>query len=392
MASLWNRRIRRYVPAMTIFVLAFILRFGYWAYKGTSPGGDFSGYLAACEVWATNPLGIITAHKGIFYAGFTGPFCAVQALPGATVNMWVAIQITLSAVACLLVYDAGTRLINRRAGIVAGLTLTILWDTFLWTTLLISTATFTFAMALSLWGIAWYRDSPTRRRLVGVFAAFALLATAHPFGPPIIVGWIVWEATDRIDVDLRLFDHRTLPAVVGSLSILLLPYAATRYGILPRLYKGQVIANDPTYRIPVEAGSSLTEFLLTNHILVLAIPAARVGLFFVPFLPRNSIARIVLNLATFTPTLLVACYGTYLAWGDRPDLVRYLVTPAVVMLAITAMLFVSWDLRYRAVLGPPMALLVGYAASQTMFVDLLLERVSAVLPLGRECVSAGTHD
>ena len=89
MHSRWRSRADRYFPEIPIFLLALCLRLGYWWYAGTQFGGDWSGYSEACTVWATDPLGILTAHKGILYAGFTFPFCQVLALPATTVKTWV---------------------------------------------------------------------------------------------------------------------------------------------------------------------------------------------------------------------------------------------------------------------------------------------------------------
>ncbi|WP_277542505.1 hypothetical protein [Haloarcula laminariae] len=78
--------LRRYAPEGGIFLLALVLRVGYWLYSGTKTGGDWSGYAQACTLWATDPLSIVTAHKGIFYAGFSFPFCQVISVPGATLD------------------------------------------------------------------------------------------------------------------------------------------------------------------------------------------------------------------------------------------------------------------------------------------------------------------
>lgn len=140
-----------------------MLRIGYWVYRGTIRGGDWGGYSEACTVWATDPVGILSAHKGIFYAGFSFPFCQVLTLPGLTVDSWVMIQIVLSSVACVIVYLTGRLLMNRTAGVVAGFGLVVLWDTWRWTTLLYSTAMMTFAMACCLWAFARYHHSGSSR-------------------------------------------------------------------------------------------------------------------------------------------------------------------------------------------------------------------------------------
>ena len=379
MDSRWRFHANSYIAEIAIFLLALLLRLGYWRYAGTQFGGDWSGYSEACTVWATDPLGILTAHKGILYAGFTLPFCQVLSLPATTVNTWVAIQIILSALACIVVYRTGRLLVDDTAGLVAGFGLAILWDTWLWTRTLYSTAMFTVAMVCCLWAFAHYQRSGSWPAKTALFAAFGFLSVTHPLGPPIVLGWVVYDVRPQFAAaSRRIFTHRSIPAMASLSSLALGLYAANRYWLPDRWYRGEVVYNDPTYSIPVQEAPTFVEFLVTNHVYALAIPVARALLFFVPFFPRNSLARIGLNLVTYTPLLLIAGYGAYRVWHERRDLFRYLVTPAVVLLAITAVYTVSWDLRYRAVLGPCVVLLAGYIISENVS-DGTRDRFTVVL-------------
>ena len=371
--------LRRYSAELAIFAVAITLRLAYWNYAGTQFGGDWGSYAEACSVWATNPLGILTARKGILYAGFTFPFCQITALPGLSPSDWVPIQIALSAVACLVVYRTGRRLIDETGGLVAGFGLALLWDTWLWTRTLYSTAMFTFAMVCCLWAFARYHHSGSRADKTLLFVSFAFLSVTHPLGPPIVLGWVVYDVRPQLAAaSRRIFTRRVVPASAALTAVPLALYAADRYWLPARWFQGEVVFNDPTYAIPVEQTGSVVDFLLTNHLYALAVPVARVLLFFVPFFPRNSLARIALNLATYTPLLLVAGYGAYRVWHERRDLFRYLVTPAVVLLAVTAVYTVSWDLRYRAVLGPSIVLLTGYVVSESDAVEAVTGRYRSV--------------
>lgn len=354
-------KIRRYWREILIFASALFLRLSYWAYKGTWAGGDAGSYREACTIWANNPLGIITAHKGIFYAGFTFPYCHILRLPGATADSWVLIQITLSALSCVIIYRTGRRLINETAGLFAAAGLVILYDMFLWTTLLYSTAMLTFAMVCSLWAFSRYHYSGSGPAKLALLTSFAFMSISHPFGPPIVLGWVLSDITP-IGSSRRIFNHRIIPIGVGISSVGLLLYALERYGLAGRFYSGNIMYQ--TYSLPVQEASSFFEFIVTNHIYAVAIPIARMLLFFVPFVPRNSMARIIVNLSTYTPILIIAIYGAYRAWNDRRDLFRYFVMPGLMTVALTAVYIVSYDLRYRAVLGPPMVLLMGYELSE----------------------------
>jgi 4-amino-4-deoxy-L-arabinose transferase-like glycosyltransferase len=254
-----------------------VLRIGYWVYRRTIRGGDWGGYSEACTVWATDPVGILSAHKGIFYAGFSFPFCQVLTLPGLTVDSWVMMQILLSSVACVIVYRTGRLLMNRTAGVVAGFGLVVLWDTWLWTTLLYSTAMMTFAMVCCLWAFARYHHSGSWRAKLLLLLSFGFLFVSHPMGPPIVLGWILYDIKPEFAAaSRRILKHRIIPAVAGLSSCALLAYAAYRYWLPSRWYQGEVIYNDPTYAIPVEEAPTLVGFLITNHIYAIAIPIARV--------------------------------------------------------------------------------------------------------------------
>jgi len=368
MSSFREFSFRDYWKEILIFISALTLRVSYWAYKGTWAGGDAGAYRRACAIWAENPLGIVTAHKGIFYSGFTFPYCHVLSIPGATADWWVLIQITLSALGCVIVYRTGRRLMNETAGLFAAGGLVILYDTFLWTTLLYSTAMLTFAMICSLWAFSWYQDSGSLRAQAALLASFAFICVSHPFGAPIVLGWVLSDIMP-LGSSRQIFSHRVIPTGVAVSSVGMLLYALDRYYLPARFYSGAVVYDG--YAIPVQQASSFFEFIITNHIYAAAIPIARMTFFFAPFFPRNSTARIMVNLSTYTPILIIAIYGAYRTWTHRRDLFRYLVLPGIMSLALTAVYIVSWDLRYRAVLGPPMVLLMGYAVAEYIPKDIL---------------------
>jgi len=322
----------------------------------------------------TIPSGFVTAHKNIFYSGFTGPFCTFLSLPGTTPETWVPVQITLSALACVLVYRAGVLLVDRTTGVVSGFGLAVLWDSWLWTTVLYSTAIFSFAMACCLYAWARFAESPSRRTRLGVGVASVFLALSHPWGAPLVVGWVVSETTPRLaSIGPRLFDGSLLPRLVSVASLALVPYGATRHDLPKHWLRGEIVANDPTYMLGVEPASSVYGFVTANPVQTLLLPVLRVALFFVPFFPRNSTPRIFLNSVTYPPLLLLAFYGAYRAARERVDLFRYAATPGVVMLGITAMMFVSWDLRYRTVLGPCIAVLAGYSVRRVLPETMVVE-------------------
>lgn len=359
-----QNRITQYRTELLLFFLAALARFGYWILSGTTHGGDFGAYSAACNIWFTNPVGIITAHKGIVYAGFTLPFCSVYSLPFTTIETWIILQMLVSALGVVLVYRTGTLLINWNAGLVAGLALAVLWDTFQWTTVLYSDAMFTFAMILCLWTFARYREYGTTRARAEPLLALGFFAVTRPFGFPIVIGWIVYEVWPSNEfVDAQIFARNWIP--IGSLALIVLsiPLIIKRRNLVEKWSRGWIVVNDATYTyaLPSPNEGSLLGLIIANHVHVLVLAAAKVVMFFAPFVPRHSTFHILVNIVTYVPIVGVGLVGAYLVWRNRPDLFRYLVTPILVTLAITALTFVSCDFRYRAPLGPVFALLAGYA-------------------------------
>lgn len=360
---LWPR-LSRYRTELFLFLVAVLARGSYWAVNGTFPGGDWNAYRAACELWWTDPVAILTARKGVVYSGFTLPFCSVYGLPFTTVDTWVVLQIAISALGVVLIYRAGTILMNRTAGIVAGLALAVLWDTFQWTVVLYSDAMFTFAMAFCLWAFARYHQFGTTRSKVLLIFGFGFLTVSRPFGFPIVVGWILYEMwpSSRF-VDVRIFARKWIPIGSAAMAVAAIPWVIDRYHLVNTWSEGAVVINDPTYayQLPSPNEGSMLGLVIANHIHVLVLAAYKVVMFFAPFLTRHSMIHIVANVVTYIPIVGLGLVGAVLVWRNRPDIFRYAVTPILVTLLITAVTFVSWDFRYRAPLGPAFALLAAYA-------------------------------
>lgn len=353
--------------AVLLFVFAVLVRLGNWFVMGTALGGDWKAYQQACHLWWSNPIGILTAKKGVVYAGFTFPFCSITELPFTTVDTWVVIQILVSGLSVVLVYLTGASLMNRSAGTIAGIMLALLWDTFQWTTVLYSDAMFTFTIALALWVFTRYRQSGSRRVKIALLLSFGFVIITRPYGFPIVLGWIAYDIFPASRyVERPVFDTRLVGLTGIALTVLAVPFIVERYELFERWARGWTIINDQTYvyNLPVTQDTSLVGFLVGNHVHLVVLAIIKLVFFFLPFLPRHSTMHILINAVTFVPVYLLGMAGLYLAWRNEKELFRYLATPILVTLAITAITFVSWDFRYRAPLGPPIALLAGYSATQ----------------------------
>lgn len=371
MNGLLHREIPRDWPCVDVLLISGVAlagRIGYWLYGGTRLGKDTSGYLLTCSAWVNNPLDALTGQLvGVEYAGFTLPFCLVVDFLGAPYETWVAIQILLSVLSCLIVYATARRVLDRIAGIAAGLSMAVLWESFQWTIYLLSDATFVFAVTVALWAVTRYRELGTRRAWTAAWLALAYVAVTRPFGLPIVIGWLAYDLLPRGN-EYR-GDLLSKPAymfvLVGAIGLY---YAATSRGawVDSTMYSvwadGVLVKNDPTFRYsysPVGGSSPLTFVLYNAHHLI-AMGVSKIGLFFLPVVPRWSTLHNVVNVVTLLPMMLASGWAIVHQLRRGSQLFRLWVTPLVVILLVVGVTFVDWDWRYRAPAAPVFSLLVGY--------------------------------
>lgn len=364
------RRLGRiYRIEVMLFSFALLARIGFWFFKGTNVANDWSGYQKTCSVWFTNPLGIVSAWKGPFYAGFTLPSCVITSIPGTTVDVWIAVQVTLSAIVPVLVYWTGRELVNETSGLVAGLCMVVLWDTFQWSIVTTSDALFTFAFAVVLWAVARHRATPSRRTHAVVLVSIMYLSLTRPYGFPLAIGWLVFEPYVSEEDALLPFDTSWwLPVIFGAASVAAVPRFIQRYSLVEVWSQGIVVSFSDTYvyKYPVQEADTWLGFVAANapHLVVLG--TYKAVMFFAPFVGRHSTIHIVVNAVTYVPITALGFLGAYDVVRRRQDLARYWVTPVVVLTLVSAVTFVSYGFRYRAPLGVSFALLSGFAVSSRL--------------------------
>ena len=351
--------------AVGIFVLALAIRIGAWGVKGTVTSSDLVWFQSVCDGWLTSPLAAFRTER-LVYSGFALPLCIVLALTGGSLQAWVAVQIVLSALSCVLVYYTGTRLVERTAGVIAGLSLAVLWDSFHWVLYVLSDTMFVFAVALALWALTRHHREPSPRNRALAWVSLGLVAVTRPFGLPIVVGWLAYDLLPRDhEYRLGLLPNPLVTAVLGAAGLAVV-VSSKAYLLSERIYTlwshGVVIWGDPTfnYHFAARTGSSLVEFLLLNadHMVVLA--ALKVAVFFLPFVPRFSTSHVLLNLA-LVPLTVGGFVGAVRSIRRRSPHFRIWGTPAVMVLLIVAVTYVDFGWRYRAPLGPVFVLLTAYA-------------------------------
>lgn len=360
-----NRRL----GVVAVFSVAICARVAYWLFEGPFSANDTSWYTDICEVWIADPAAIASGGIGILYSGFTVPLCSFLSIPGTTLNHWVMFQILVSSLGCVLVYRIGVVLIDYRAGVVSGLALGLLWDTFQWDMYVLSDSLFIFAVVLVLSALAWHQRERTWRSKATVFVTMGYLIVVRPFGLALVVGWVLYDLYPRIESRrFNLLSTRWIPMIGVAGAVVIAPFAFQQYGIFELWERGSIIINDSTYVYPFvdETSSGTVAFALKNGHHLIAMGLLKILFFFTPLLPRHSPVHIIINLITYLPVILVGSVGLVTSWRDDFHIFRMLATPVIVMAAVTAVTFVSWDLRYRAPLGPVFALGFGYAVSTTL--------------------------
>ncbi|MDS0282270.1 glycosyltransferase family 39 protein [Haloarcula onubensis] len=356
---------RYWFGPLLIFAVGLTARTAYWLYKGTSLGRDTSVYTDVCSLWVADPASALVAKKGVLYSGFTLPLCGFLSIPGMTYDHWVGFQILLSALSCVVVYQIGSKLVDDRTGLVAGLALALLWDTFNWDVYVLSDSLFTAGMVFVLWALMWHHHTRGWQSRAAVLAGMGYLLLSRPHGFPLVAGWLLYDVFQSDRKRLGIFASRAVPIGIGVSTLASLPYVVQRYELLTKWSRGDIIVSDATYVYPFITGSTdqPVQFVLTNvhHLLVMGILKA--VFFFTPLLLRHSAIHMAINLTTYLPVILIGFFGLYRAYCDDFYLFRMWATPVLVLTLITAVTFVSWDLRYRAPLGPVFALAFGYAVS-----------------------------
>jgi hypothetical protein len=107
------------------------------------------------------------------------------------------------------------------------------------------------------------------------------------------------------------------------------------------------------------------KFVLANLDHVLIMGMLRTVIFFIPLIGGAGFSPFWtgLNIAVLGPLILLSLYGLVRARRSNPALLSVVAVPLVVVVAIVAVTFISLSWRYRAPLGPVMAIIAGYVVA-----------------------------
>ena len=351
------------VDIALITLVALTGRIGYWIMQGTRTGADTSTYTSTCEVWFTEPWLL----PRIINAGFTIPFCIFTELLGLSWDLWIAFQIALSTMACLLIYSIARAHLDRIAGLVAGLSMAVLWDSFQWDIYILTDSIFVFVVTVALWAVSRHYRYRTRQTYWIAWASLALVFFTRAHGFPIVAGWLLLDFLPRgHQYRLNLIPnplYGIAVAVLGT-AILLTQYFEFLTGTIFQWYADGLLVWDSTvfqYPYDLTEHASPIAFVVFNSHHIILITLLRFVLIFVPVLPRWSTIHNVANVGTLVPILIASFWAFVALLRSRRDLFRLWVMPLIMLLLVISLTHVDWDWRYRAPAAPMLSLLTGYA-------------------------------
>jgi len=362
-----------------IFFIALSGRVSYWFVAGTRVVGDATGALDFCNMASLSTL-FSFQHTAV-YSGFQLPYCGYIYVTNGFVDGWVVLQIVLSAVSCVLLYETGRLLVDRVTGLFAGLSFALTWEVFHWVVRPMSEPVFTIVTVVVLWRLAVYETEPTRRNRALAMGTLLYLAITRPNGLPIVAGYVLWDTVFKSDnLRLNVFPSRkvnvALIAVFGGLALYRLTgvfgLLGSGEGLLKRWQRGLIVTGHVWYDystgfiyssrdpLPGRTATTLSAVGL-HHIIIISV--LRGLWFFSPILPGWSIPHVALSMVTLFPLIVGGIVGSYVVARRDRTLFKLWVTP-IIMIVLTAM--ITWVAGSRNFLGPAVAcfsLLTGYLVS-----------------------------
>jgi len=363
----------RYLDWLVIGLVALGLRYSYWIVDGTRVVGDSTGYLRICN--QGNFIEILSTHE-VVYIGFTYPYCAFLGLPGGTIDGWIAIQIVLSAASCVVLYEIGRSLMNRYAGIVAGLALAVTYQGFHYINRPQTQVFFTVVFVGTLWALTKYLAEPSRKTRVLALGTMSYMAITRPNGVAYAVGFFLLDLLFRNPRHrLNLFFSRAVNlAVMGVLTVLgSMKLFLARDLFLPILFwkRRVIVTGHLRYPFELQESASNVLFVLLNIHHIVAMAVLRGVWFFIPILPGWSTPHVLVNLVTLAPLTLGGLLAIPHVIRHEKRIAKLCLPPLVMVLLIVMALWVPGPRKF---LGPIIAvygLLTGYLLTEHPYMEPL---------------------
>lgn len=379
---------RTHLLAAAVFVLSLVGPTLWWILEGTKIQGDAASPAIVCGRLDTPFRWFFSEER--FYAGFQLPYCFWTDFLNLSVDSWVAVQILLWGITCLLVFYTAYMLFDIIAAMVAGLSLAVLWEAFRWAIRPQSDLLFIFGVSLAVCAMTRYYITPSRKNWILTIVAWTFMAVTRHFGAVILFSWLVFDLVSSVDT-LRnwfndLFDQMRgrciFKAYVDVLLLLLLAIylfssvqfnldQGTTFHLYPFWADGIVVTHttEPMFQYAYtdRGGNSMLTFAARNadHLFILAL--LKISWFFVPILPRWSMLHIVINIATLVPLTLGFFAGLRVLLVHERRLAGLVVLPVVMILATVGLTWLDGGFNYRAPAMPLFAILTGYWVSASRF-------------------------
>jgi 4-amino-4-deoxy-L-arabinose transferase-like glycosyltransferase len=219
------------VPALVIFAIAFGIRVVHVLQIRSTPFfsilmGDSRGY----DEWAQRIAGGEWWGREVFYQAPLYPYFLglIYAIAGRHLLLVRLAQALIGSASCVLVALAASRLVSRRAGIVAGAVLALYAPAIFFDGLLQKSVLDVFFVALALWLIAQITTSNASRTWLYLGLAIGGLSLTRENALVFILVIVVWAFVGSNDRPLR--SSRS----VGSLALFLLGLAVVLVPVAAR--------------------------------------------------------------------------------------------------------------------------------------------------------------
>lgn len=230
------------LPPLLLFLAALALRLGYlWEYADSpffaSPVVDAYTYSQQARLIAAGHWFDYTPDpfwQPPFYPWFLGALCRLTGEGFALAARLV--QALGGALACVLVYRLGCRLLNPGAGLLAGGCLAAYGPAIAFDGELLPASLATLSFPALLLATLWAGESPGARRwfAVGLLLGLAALnvATLLVLGP--VLAWWCWRRSSEIGAPSAMRCAR-LGALAGGCLLVIAPVTLRNYGVRPEL-------------------------------------------------------------------------------------------------------------------------------------------------------------
>lgn len=353
--------------AAVIFLAALLLRLDQWFTWGPRVVRDGHRYVEWCSSLSVET---VFGSRALLYTGYWIPYCGWLKATGGYVDGWVALQVVLSAVTCVFVYQAGSAFVGRWTGVVAGGAFVFQYEVYRWVTRAQSEFAMAFVFALALWQLARYHESPSRRNRLLALGALGWVAITRPNGLPIVAGYFAYDlfpssSERRLDLTFSAPVNFGVLGTTVALMAYRLQFGWAEGSALAHWKLGTVITPDRlVYEYTPRPGEGLA-FFVANAEHVVSIAVLRAVWFFSPVMPGFSTRHAVIATLSLGPLLVGTVLGIRTALARDRRLLVFWGTP-LAMLVLTSV--ATWVPGWRNFLGPAAvvyALFTGYYVSET---------------------------